>query len=438
MLSSNLFWNYIIILVVTIESYVLYKFLNCISLKKRSDIFSGISLIILIISLLLVKQVYSFDNIIIIINITLAIIYYKTNYEVKVYKCIMIIFIYWLVLSITETMSMAIVIIVYSQSLNIIRCNDTYKLQIIILSKVILISMFIWFKNKRILFDISKKQFIYISIPILTNMCILFLVFKMLFSFQNKSFIGNYIFLMSTITIGLSSIALIILIQNIIKTSNVNMENLLIKEKINGQTSHYKHVRNVYNDLRELKHDMKNHIICIERLHEDKELSKNYIENIKNRIENNTVYNTGNDVIDIILSEKNKQCIKYNIDFTAKVNIENKVQIENMDLCSIIANALDNAFEACCKINDSNVKKIINIKGNCINDFFLIIIENTKINTINIYNNSIITDKKDICNHGLGIDSIRKCVDKYNGDLIIDYTENKFSVKISIPVTNLT
>lgn len=436
MLKGNLFWSFIVILLITMESYILYRFLNCISLKKRSDIFSRTSLIILIMSLLLIKQVHIFDNVIIIMNLIIAMVYYKINYEVKTYKCIIVILIYWLILSTTEAISMAVVTFGNGKGVNIIKYNNTYKLQAIILSKFILISIFIWFKNKRLYFDISKKQSIYIAIPLIVNMATLFLLFKVSFLIMNKSFINSYILLFSTIIVGVASIALMILIQNVIESSNAKMENLLIKEKINGQPSYHKHIQNSYNDLRELKHDMKNHIICIEQLHEDKELAKNYIKNIRDRLKSHTVYNTGNPIIDIILSEKNKECIKHNINFKARVSIEKEIPIENMDLCSILANALDNAFEACCKINDSSVNKFIDIKGKCINGFFLMIIENTKVNKINMYNNSIITDKKDRCNHGLGIDSIRKCVDKYHGDLSIDYTQNKFSLKISIPIKN--
>ncbi|MEN2259601.1 GHKL domain-containing protein (plasmid) [Paraclostridium benzoelyticum] len=44
------------------------------------------------------------------------------------------------------------------------------------------------------------------------------------------------------------------------------------------------------------------------------------------------------------------------------------------------------------------------------------------------------TDKKDKFLHGLGIKSIKQSVKKYNGEVVIDYTEDKFILNILIPI----
>lgn len=36
--------------------------------------------------------------------------------------------------------------------------------------------------------------------------------------------------------------------------------------------------------------------------------------------------------------------------------------------------------------------------------------------------------------HGLGLKSVKMAVDKYNGKINIDYTENTFCVKIILPI----
>ncbi|MCU9814610.1 GHKL domain-containing protein [Paraclostridium sp. AKS73] len=93
---------------------------------------------------------------------------------------------------------------------------------------------------------------------------------------------------------------------------------------------------------------------------------------------------------------------------------------------------LDNSIEACEKINDCN--KYISLEGKIIENFFVLKAENSKANKINIKDRKVITDKKDKFLHGLGIKSIKQSVKKYNGEVVIDYTEDKFILNILIPI----
>lgn len=61
-------------------------------------------------------------------------------------------------------------------------------------------------------------------------------------------------------------------------------------------------------------------------------------------------------------------------------------------------------------------------------------VENSKINKINIKNNKFMTDKDNKFSHGLGISSIKNSVKKYNGETVINYTDDRFIIKILIPI----
>ncbi|MCU9808281.1 GHKL domain-containing protein [Paraclostridium sp. AKS46] len=93
---------------------------------------------------------------------------------------------------------------------------------------------------------------------------------------------------------------------------------------------------------------------------------------------------------------------------------------------------LDNSIEACEKINDGS--KYIYLEGKIIESFFVLKAENSKANKINIKDRKVITDKKDKFLHGLGIKSIKQSVKKYNGEVVIDYTDDKFILNILIPI----
>ncbi|HBG2018296.1 TPA: GHKL domain-containing protein, partial [Clostridioides difficile] len=57
-----------------------------------------------------------------------------------------------------------------------------------------------------------------------------------------------------------------------------------------------------------------------------------------------------------------------------------------------------------------------------------------KMNKVIIKNNKIFTSKKDKFLHGIGIESIKSSIRKYNGELKIKDSEYKFIVTAHIPI----
>ena len=98
---------------------------------------------------------------------------------------------------------------------------------------------------------------------------------------------------------------------------------------------------------------------------------------------------------------------------------------------------LDNAIEASKNIEDEENKKIF-IKDTIVNKFYLIKIENNKKNIIIKKENRIITSKKDDFLHGLGLQSVRNAVEKYNGNMDINDSENVFEIIIYIPLVQIS
>ena len=49
---------------------------------------------------------------------------------------------------------------------------------------------------------------------------------------------------------------------------------------------------------------------------------------------------------------------------------------------------------------------------------------------------NLLTSKDNKKIHGIGISSIKYIVGKYNGEVIVNYSENEFILKIMIPIIN--
>ena len=103
--------------------------------------------------------------------------------------------------------------------------------------------------------------------------------------------------------------------------------------------------------------------------------------------------------------------------------------VEPIDICTIFGNALDNAIEACQKI-DASDQRIIRISIQESINTLHICISNPVKSKVNIVNNNILTTKEDNTNHGLGLFSIKKVAKKYKGKVAITCDDDVFSLSI--------
>jgi len=99
---------------------------------------------------------------------------------------------------------------------------------------------------------------------------------------------------------------------------------------------------------------------------------------------------------------------KIKVDTT--IRIPKQMQLEHGDIGVLYGNLLDNAIEACRKVEED--RRFIRIENKFTEGKLLLIVENSKTGE---RNESLKTTKKDNYSHGRGIHSVRKVVEKYNG-----------------------
>lgn len=156
------------------------------------------------------------------------------------------------------------------------------------------------------------------------------------------------------------------------------------------------------------------------------------LENVIN-IYDSTI-KTGNEALDLILSEKSLICQKKSIKLTCLADCSKLSFIDKADLYSLFGNIIDNAIEAVSKIKDVDKRHISLIVKN-INSFISISVDNYYDGDIVLGENGLpLTTKKDKDYHGFGMKSIQLVVNKYDGDLNVNVANNVFSLSIMFPV----
>lgn len=214
---------------------------------------------------------------------------------------------------------------------------------------------------------------------------------------------------------------------NFKKDSNfVIMKNELLERN-------YLNLCKVYKDNEILFHDMKNHLTIIRQYAED---SKNvelvgYLDNISSPLQFTYLHKwTGNRIIDIILNQKKMEAEKSGIRFEIKAEELGESALKESDLCAIFSNLLDNSIEACERMKSGDKWICLSIRQK--NQIFLISVKNSCNRQPVIEQGRLQTCKLGGGLHGLGMESIRNSVEKYNGVLKYHGNDVQFDVAITL------
>ena len=142
---------------------------------------------------------------------------------------------------------------------------------------------------------------------------------------------------------------------------------------------------------------------------------------------------TGNDVLDIILTEKSLYCEKNDIRLTCVVNGSDLCFMEEMDVYSLFGNAVSNAVESTGRIADPTRRCItINMqtRGNVLSLHF----ENYFDGELEMAD-GLPQTKKDKDYHGFGMKSMAYIARKYGGNMSVVAKDGKFMLDFLFPLT---
>ena len=185
-----------------------------------------------------------------------------------------------------------------------------------------------------------------------------------------------------------------------------------------------------HEELRQFRHDMKNHILVIQQMIKDNKCDKalEYTEKMATKLESMEIYSTtGNIAIDSVINYKLTRANEKGIRVATNIVIPENIFISEDDMVVLLGNLLDNAIEATESVKGN---KYINISCGYDRGNIFIHIENSHCSKITLVNGKIVTSKKDTAMHGIGLRSIDTVVQKYDGLLEVDYTDEKFIIDI--------
>ena len=340
-----------------------------------------------------------------------------------------------------------VILFVYGIELIIINIFSTYNIysfsilgnliKIALFTSFFLISLFIKKKiPKEKLTELlsNKKHLIYISIGLLFYLFSLtkLQIFNGVVSYNNAIKNKFVLVQISVYPILLGIIFYLLHTNN--KLKKFNQYKFERKIYLNQSESYKKQLKLIDKNqekIRNIRHDFFNHITTLQGLIEkDKEKALNYISNIHKKIQFNKQYvNTVNQEINSLLNYKINITNNKNIEINHNINITETLNINPFDLNIIIGNLLDNAIEAVDKL-DKNRKISLTIKLK--KGLFKIKVSNPYNGKIKTKKNKILTNKGNKKLHGIGLKNVKNIVNKYDGKINIDYSNNIFDINIVV------
>ncbi len=239
--------------------------------------------------------------------------------------------------------------------------------------------------------------------------------------------INVYIAFSSIVSLVIANVALIFLFEWQLKqTKNLNKE-ILEKQQLKNQTDYYEELLENKKEYNKFVHDLKNRMFAIRD-----EVSNNNATGLEklNAMcdfieEKQQIFYTQNTAINALINSKQQKMKNHDIEFSCKATILEHNNIDDMTLCVLIGNIMDNAIEACIKLSSKRYMILDMIQQE---DYLSIQLNNSCDDSI--INKNLTTVKADKSMHGFGLSTIRDICSTNNGTIEILHNDGQFEVII--------
>ena len=186
-----------------------------------------------------------------------------------------------------------------------------------------------------------------------------------------------------------------------------------------------------YDTIKKIHHDLKGQMLAIHKL-----ISDNNIEAAEELLSKNTktieaieTFGTTNNVIvNAIINSKltSASAMGIHVSFLSVYEFNG---IDDLDLCNLLSNMLDNSITAVLEIQE-RIEKNIAVSISLEDDVYTFIVKNTISESVLSKNSLLKTTKKDKENHGYGIQIIKDIAEKYDGRCDFYEAENMFCCQV--------
>ncbi|MBQ7243460.1 MAG: GHKL domain-containing protein [Bacilli bacterium] len=161
-------------------------------------------------------------------------------------------------------------------------------------------------------------------------------------------------------------------------------------------------------------------------------VDQDYLEELSKTIDSYDAFvKTGNETIDLVLTEKHHICQKKGIELVCMLDGTLFSFLDPYEINSLFGNILENAINAL--QDEEEGKRYISLTTKTLGDIFTLHIENYCTKEVHLGKDGLPKTQKDPMLHGFGMQSIHDIVMENNGELRCFQRSNAFHIDILLP-----
>lgn len=209
------------------------------------------------------------------------------------------------------------------------------------------------------------------------------------------------------------------------------------EQYMQAELAHFQQYRQTQEETSRFRHDIRNNLLCINSMLQQgkSEEASDYLTDLMTIVESlSKKYVTGDPLLDSIVGVKAQAMEQNSIHFELDGVLAGGLQWKPMDICSVFANAIDNAIEATMKVEPEKRCICMNIKSTP--QFWFVTITNPVAEAVDIskifQKNGGYTSKSKSDQHGIGTYNMKYTVESYGAMLKAECTEETFTLEIMI------
>jgi sensor histidine kinase regulating citrate/malate metabolism len=188
---------------------------------------------------------------------------------------------------------------------------------------------------------------------------------------------------------------------------------------LSAEQAHYQKIAEMYETLSVLRHDFKYYLKKIDELLQagDIEKTKMYLTEIRKQIPESGLHCYCTDhAINSLLTSYAKNCEEFNIKYNVEIALPKTLSVPRYDICIILCNLLENALEACKKLEkDREIDLAIKTDG-----------QRMAIRVKNSFDG--------VNNENANLQSVRAVAEHYGGHISMEQTGNIFTIYVMVNV----
>lgn len=224
---------------------------------------------------------------------------------------------------------------------------------------------------------------------------------------------------------------LAVTVYHVRESVKVQSDKMALESQNRAILSAYKNIVAAVRRTAEVRHEWKHDLMTLSLLYEQgrtDEIGK-YLDEKSSFINGSERLSFAESaVLDVILNSASARAAEEGVKLTVQVSAPSKLGIPDEDLCQLIMNMFDNAFNACAAVSEE--KRHIDFSASLKNGYL-------NIRCANSYVLSEGESKKDITSRGFGILTMKKICSRHGSELVIKRENDEFIAMTALETNTL-